>query len=120
MMTKHENEDEQSKQFDFMKFDDEFGALEWEQMEKELDRAWYDADEEGNVKFGMGEDMYQDFLEGPTSDEKAQSVEEMRQKKIKSQPVSRRTLNSADTDKWELNRMVTSGTVKVTDNAFKD
>jgi pre-mRNA-splicing factor ATP-dependent RNA helicase DHX38/PRP16 len=33
------------------------------------------------------------------------------------QPISKRTLNSADHEKWELNRMITSGAVKLADHA---
>jgi pre-mRNA-splicing factor ATP-dependent RNA helicase DHX38/PRP16 len=46
-----------------------------------------------------------------------QMEEEMLRKKKESQPISRRTLNSADHDKWEMNRMVTSGAVKYSDNS---
>lgn len=41
----------------------------------------------------------------------------LRKKKQESQPISRKTLNSADHDKWEMNRMVTSGAVKYSDNS---
>ena len=34
-------------------------------------------------------------------------------KKQEKQPISRKTLNSADHDKWELNRMIQSGAVKM-------
>ena len=40
--------------FAFMKFENDFTAMEWEQKERELDRAWYDADEEGNIRYGNG------------------------------------------------------------------
>ena len=50
---------------------DEFTALEWEQREKDMDRAWYDADEDGNIRYG-NDDMYDDFMQGgPTEQEKA-------------------------------------------------
>ncbi len=109
---------EQDKaEFAFMKGnleDDEFTALEWEQRERDLDRAWYDADEEGNVRYG-NDDFNDDFLQGgPTEEERQIQEELLRKKKIESQPISRRTLNSADHDKWELNRMRQSGAVKMT------
>lgn len=50
--------------------DDEFTALEWEQREKELDRAWYDADEDGNIRYG-NEEVFDDFLGGPSKEEQA-------------------------------------------------
>jgi hypothetical protein len=60
--------------FAFMKGnveDDEFTALEWEQREKELDRAWYDADEDGNVRYGN--DVYDDFIAGGPTEEDRQA-----------------------------------------------
>ena len=47
----------------------------------------------------------------------AEAEELALQKKRLHQPISRRTLNSADHDKWELNRMITGGAVKMSDNA---
>ena len=45
-----------------MHFDDEFNAIEWEQREKEMDRAWYDADEESNIRYGNVQDPFEDFM----------------------------------------------------------
>ena len=42
------------EEFAFMKTQDEFTALEWEYQERELDRAWYDADEDSNIRYGNG------------------------------------------------------------------
>jgi pre-mRNA-splicing factor ATP-dependent RNA helicase DHX38/PRP16 len=98
--------------FAFMKDQDEYTAIEWEQREQALDRAWYDADEDGNVRYGN--DDLDDFMAGPTEEERALQEELLRKKKQESQPISRRTLNSADHDKWELNRMLQSGAVKNT------
>jgi hypothetical protein len=91
---------------------DEYTAIEWEQREQALDRAWYDADEDGNIRYGN--DDPEDFMMGggPTEEERALHDELMRKKKQESQPISRRTLNSADHDKWEMNRMMQSGAVK--------
>ena len=76
-----------------------------------MDRAWYDADEDGNIRYGND---YDDFLQGgPTEEERAAQEELLRQKKIQTQPISRRTLNSADHDKWEMNRMIQSGALKM-------
>lgn len=55
--------------------DDEFTALEWEQREKEMDRAWYDADEDGNVRYG-NEDLFDDFIAGGPSEEERAIQEE--------------------------------------------
>jgi hypothetical protein len=90
-----------------MKGDDEFTALEWEQKERDLDRAWYDADEDGNIRYGNDPGADDDFMMGgPTEEERAMQEELLRKKKQESQPISRRTLNSADHDRWELNRMI--------------
>ncbi len=45
-----------SNEFNFLKskehgLDDGFAAYEWEENEKDLDRAWYDAEEQGNQRF---------------------------------------------------------------------
>ncbi len=61
---------DQNKEFAFMKsHEDEFTALEWEQREKEMDRAWYDADEDSNIRYGNGEDPFDTFLGGPSEEE---------------------------------------------------
>lgn len=107
--------------FAFLKKDEgeEFMALEWEQREKELDRAWYDADEDGNVRYGN--DDYDDYLVGGQAEQDKLAQEELlRKKKIESQPISRKTLNSADHDKWELNRMMQSGAVKMPNGRSED
>lgn len=99
------------EQFAFLKDGDEFTALEWEQQEKELDRAWYDADEDGNIRYGNDYDDY--IVGGQTEEERKLQEELLRKKKQESQPISRKTLNSADHDKWEMNRMLQSGAVKM-------
>ena len=100
------SQDKDRADFAFMREHDEFTALEWEQREHELDRAWYDADEDGNIRYG-NDDMYEDFMtDGQSEQEKVAQEELLRKKKQESQPISRRTLNSADHDKWELNRMM--------------
>lgn len=72
--------------FAFMKGnveDDEFTALEWEQRERDLDRAWYDADEDGNVRYGN--DDFDDFMTGgPTEEERLMQEELLRKKKQES------------------------------------
>jgi len=53
--------------FDFLKDDDEIA--EWEDNQEEMDRAWYDAEEEGNIRYGGGED-YNQFEDLENQDEK--------------------------------------------------
>ena len=68
--------------FAFMKDQDEYTAIEWEQREQALDRAWYDADEDGNVRYGN--DDLDDFMAGPTEEERAMQEELLRKKKQES------------------------------------
>ncbi len=94
---------------DFAFLADEAEVREWEANQEELDRQWYDADEEGYGRFGEVDDYYQ-------NDQQRQQAEDLAlQKKRLQQPVSRRTMNSADHDKWELNRMLIGGAVKMGD-----
>jgi hypothetical protein len=75
-----------------------------------MDRAWYDAEEDGNIRYaGLDENW--------VSEEAAEELA-LKQKK-EMQPISKRTLNSADHEKWEMNRMITSGAVKLRDNATR-
>ena len=48
--------EEDKEEFAFLK--DE-ADMEWE--DKELDRAWYDADEDSNIRYG-GVDLMEDFM----------------------------------------------------------
>lgn len=73
MMQTHEMPEKgQNSDFAFMHVKDEFNAFEWEQKEKEMDRAWYDAEEDGNIRYGGGgEDPFEEFLSGPSEEEKS-------------------------------------------------
>lgn len=68
---------EDQDNFAFMKdgHGDEFTALEWEQREREMDRAWYDADEDGNVRYGN--DEFDDFIAGGPTEQERQAQEEI-------------------------------------------
>ena len=82
---------------------------EWEANQEELDRQWYDADEDGNIRYGDGQ-----ANDNWATEEAAEELA-LKQKR-EMQPISKRTLNSADHEKWELNRMITSGAVKIADH----
>ena len=101
MLTQGQSNDQA---FAFLKADDKQDLLEWEANQAEIERQWYDAEEEGNIRYTS------------TEQEALPDQELELQKKRISQPVSRRTMNSHDHDKWELNRMVTSGAMKMKDN----
>lgn len=81
------------------------GLLEWEANQEEMDRQWYDAEEEGNIR----------YTEEVLPSVRGSDELELKQKRLQ-QPVSRRTMNSHDHDKWEINRMITSGALKMRDN----
>ena len=71
-----------NQDFAFMKqHEDEFTALEWEQRERELDRAWYDADEDSNIRYGDGGDPFESFLGGKSAEEEKAATEELLKKK---------------------------------------
>ena len=89
-------------------------SLEWEEAERELERVWYDCEEEGNVKYGGGNEY--DMFYGANED-LGKKEEEVRKKKLaRTQPVSKQAANNIEHDKWELNRMIVSGAIKVTMN----
>lgn len=94
---------------DYLNFENEYAAYEWEENEKELDRAWYDQDEEAPFIGNFDE---------PMEREQEESLEAKRKKEL--QPVSRRTMNLADHEKWEINRMVQSGAMSVSENYKPD
>ena len=55
-------------------------TLEWEEQEKEIDRAWYDADEDSNIRYG-GTSALEDFLQGPSEEEEKAATEELLRRK---------------------------------------
>jgi hypothetical protein len=42
----------QEEAFAFLKADDKNDLLEWENNQAEIDRQWYDAEEDGNIRYG--------------------------------------------------------------------
>eukprot|EP01022_Parablepharisma_sp_SALTPOND_P023730 TRINITY_DN510_c0_g1_i1.p2 TRINITY_DN510_c0_g1~~TRINITY_DN510_c0_g1_i1.p2 ORF type:complete len:1087 (-),score=108.26 TRINITY_DN510_c0_g1_i1:5556-8816(-) len=91
--------------------ENDYVAFEWEENEKEIDRAWYDCDEVGNVMYGN--DQYD--LQGGAPLPAAEGAEKQRLKLR--QPVSRRAANNAESDKWDLHQLKASGVVKVIEPA---
>lgn len=56
-MSRHEmpdSKDNKNSDFAFMnkRIDPDFSAYEWEENEKDLERQWYDAEEDGNIHYG--------------------------------------------------------------------
>ena len=91
-----------------MNFDDEYAALEWENMERGADRQWYDKDESNQV---MDENnAYNNIMGGSLVNK---DEETLKKKLAILKPISKKTINLLDNNKWEINRMLTSGAVKV-------
>ena len=89
-------------------FDNEYSALEWENLSRENDRDWYDQDESNPVMDEMH--YYHNVMGG-----RFQEVEEneiLKKKLALQKPISKKTANLIDSSKWEINRMITSGVVK--------
>ncbi len=89
-------------------FEDEYAALEWENLDKANDRSWYDKDETTNV---MDENnAYHNIMGGSLV---PKDEEESYKKKLAFlKPISKKTINIMDNNKWEVNRMLSSGAVK--------
>ena len=91
-----------------MHFDDEYSALEWENMERGADRQWYDKEENNQV---MDENnAYNNIMGGSMISKDEESI---KKKLALLKPISKKTINLLDNNKWEINRMLTSGAVKV-------
>lgn len=90
------------------KFQDEYSAIEWEQMDRALDRNWYDKDENNQV---MDENnAYQNIMGGSMIGKDDEDIYKKKLALLK--PISRKTVNMIDNNKWEINRMIYSGAVK--------
>ena len=91
-----------------MNFDDEYAALEWENLEKGVDREWYDKDENTQV---MDENNAYHNIMGNTL--LGKDEEDALKKKLSFlKPISKKTVNMIDNNKWEINRMISSGAIK--------
>jgi len=89
-------------------FDDEYSALEWENLEKGVDRDWYDKDEDNQV---MDENHAYRNIMGNTHLGKDED-DAMKKKLAFLKPISKKTVNMIDNNKWEINRMISSGAIK--------
>ena len=91
----------------YLNFENDYAAYEWEENEKENERAWYEQEEDGQV-LGYDDEINFNYTK--------QDEEKELQRKKEMQPVSRRTMNIADHEKWEINRMVQAGAMGSSDN----
>ncbi len=76
---------------------DDYAKFEWEEMEREADRAWYD-----------DEDTYQEFFKEPQAKDKTglRGLKKMER--------------SEENHKWEMNRMIGSGVFKIQQTSEMD
>lgn len=85
-----------------------YSAFEWEEFEKEIERSWYDLDEGGIL-----DENEEHYFIGNT--EKFKAIEEQleKQKQLQANKNIKQMEKNAENNKWELNRMVTSGVFKI-------
>ena len=104
-------DDEYDKKLEFkairVNFQDEYAALEWENLEKANDRDWYDNEETSNV---MDDNNFYKNIMG-YSVGKNVSEEELRRKLELSADYSTKNSNAVDNTKWEMMRLKSAGVV---------
>ena len=104
-------DDEYDKKLEFkairVNFQDEYAALEWENLEKANDREWYDNEETSNV---MDDNNFYKNIMG-YSVGKNVSEEELRRKLELSADYSTKNSNAVDNTKWEMMRLKSAGVV---------
>jgi len=96
---------------EYRKFEDEYSALEWENFDKQTDRRWYDQDEMNQVV--EENNPYVGTMGGPV--EKSEEDDILKRKLAILKPISKKTVNMLDNNKWEINRMMTAGAIKSID-----
>lgn len=91
----------------------EYRAFEWEEFQKDAERDWYDNEEEGGVVDG-NEDHYfvGDKAKFRAIEDEADRVNDKINPKSNMKSM-KESADEAERNKWELNRMLTSGVFKV-------
>ena len=90
------------------------------EIDKATDRAWYDQEESG-----VSDDFHfinniMGFSSEQIKKAKEEGFTELKQKKLQlSKPLNKKKANLIDTNKWELNRMITSGVVDKTNYNYR-
>jgi pre-mRNA-splicing factor ATP-dependent RNA helicase DHX38/PRP16 len=104
-------EDEKRLKDPGLDIENEYSAFEWEEMEREADRQWYDNFEGG----GAMEDAEEYYFIGDK--QKFHLIEEQLEMQRKEGASKKGNLKqnekNAEHNKWELNRMLTSGVFKL-------
>ncbi|KAL5467249.1 hypothetical protein EMCRGX_G031450 [Ephydatia muelleri] len=91
---------------DEVKFMNDEEKSDWEKEQKRLDRAWYDLDE--------GYDESNDPIANLAEEYVQKKEEQLAKNTVKRVSAHQRQINK-DNEKWELNRMLTSGVVMKVD-----
>lgn len=87
-----------------------FEKLEFEEADKELERDWYNQDD--NECISMPEmSAFKNYIGGITNNTNGKTQQEIEKLKI-SNPISNRTNNNRDANKWEIMQLINSGIIK--------
>ena len=82
------------------------------EIERYTDRAWYDQEESGVTDDFHFMNNIMGFASQEIEQAKKEGFTDLKQKKLQlSKPLSKKKANLIDTNRWELNRMITSGVV---------
>jgi len=86
--------------------------FDFSEIERYTDRAWYDQEESGVTDDFHFMNNIMGFASQEIEQAKKEGFTDLKQKKLQlSKPLSKKKANLIDTNKWELNRMITSGVV---------
>ena len=86
---------------------------DFSEIERTTDRAWYDQEESGVTDDFHFLHNIMGFASKEIEKAKEEGFTDLKQKKLQlSKPLSKKKANLIDTNKWELNRMITSGVVE--------
>ena len=87
--------------------------FDFSEIERTTDRAWYDQEESGVTDDFHFMNNIMGFASKEVEQAKKEGFTDLKQKKLQlSKPLSKKKANLIDTNKWELNRMITSGVVE--------
>ena len=87
--------------------------FDFSEIERYTDRAWYDQEESGVTDDFHFLHNIMGFASKEIEKAKEEGFTDLKQKKLQlSKPLSKKKANLIDTNKWELNRMITSGVVE--------
>ena len=90
------------------------------EIEKATDRDWYDQEESGVTDDFHFIHNIMGFASKEIEKAKEEGFTDLKQKKLQlSKPLNKKKANLIDTNKWELNRMITSGVIDKTNYNYQ-